>query len=553
MEKEKFDWSLFIRIICALKPNPKKLTIVAIGILASTIISFFQPLVIKVITDDGLVNLNMKTILLFALLLLGLVIIDRLIEVALSFLFSNIRSESELRISTQAFHKLLRVKSTYFIDKNESELINSISTDVNIVSSLIDSYNFMLIGFVFKIISGLSGLLVISPTLTVCVLIVVPIKYFVVRKFSKIRELKTSQYIEKYKKFSSWMSDTINGIIEIKLWNIYKIKNEEFIKNKKTLLESNQQFTMIDSWNMFFEFNLEWIVAVILYICGGMLIINNKLSLGGLFAFISYSSSVTSPISAVLNIKMILAKTMPSAKRLFKFLDLEEEINGSIKTFDIADISFENVHFSYDNKREILSNISFSIPKGYKVAIIGENGSGKSTIINMILRFFNPTSGEIRLGKIDIKDIDLNKYRELFAVVTQDSYLFNKTIKKNIDLENNEDESQLSDIYIKSGVAGYLDKMPKGEHSIIGNNAARLSGGEKQKIAVARALIKDAPFVILDEPTSSFDTKSDQYLHDLIINQMKNKTVILITHKCENLKGIDIVYKVENGKIIRIN
>ena len=552
MEKKKFDWKLLKRIIQYLKPNKKKLTIVAICILITTMIGFFQPLVVKMITDDGLINQNFRVILSSVLLLLGLVLINQFIEVALASLFADIHNESEYRIYSGAFRKLLRLKPEYFTDRNASEVINAMSTDVSTVSSLTDQYNVMLISYMFRIISGLAGLIVISPFLTILVLATVPIKYFTVKKLANIREAKTSEYIGGYRDFASWMSDTISGVKEIKLWNGYQIKEKEFTEKEQGLLKQQKGFTMIGAWNMFVEIFLGWFVSALLYVFGGMLLIHGKLSLGGLFAFISYSSYVTSPISAVLNAKLIMARIMPSARRLFEFLDLGEETSGAVTNITAENITFENVCFSYNDDREVLRNISFSIPKGSKVAIIGPNGSGKSTIIHMLLRFLEPKSGKIEIGKVDIKNMDLNEYRELFSVVSQNPYLFNRTIKENIDLGSSNNEKRLAYVYQKSGVAGYLEKMPNGEDSIIGDNGARLSGGEKQKLAVARALMKDTPYVILDEATSGFDATSDAYLHDVIINEMKDKTVLLITHKYENLEGTDMVYRIEDGEIERI-
>ena len=539
------------RIIRFLNPDKKKITIVATCTIITTILGFFQPLVIKRITDDGLINRNLVIIILSVILLLGIILVNQSIEIALASLFADIHNESEYRLYYRSFRKLLRLKSEYFTDRNASEIISSMSADVSTVSSLTDSYNVALISYMFRIISGLAGLVVISPLLTILVLTMVPIKYVTVKKLAGLRETKTSEYIEKYRDFASWMSDTISGMKEIKLWNSYEIKEKEFNDKEQGLLKQHKRFTMLDAWNMFMEIFLGWFVSAVLYIFGGILLINGKLSLGGLFAFISYSSYVTSPISAVLNIKLIMARIMPSAKRLFEFLDMNEEMSGVITNVDLGDITFENVCFSYD-EREVLADISFLIPIGAKVAIIGPNGSGKSTIINILLRFLDPRSGKVELGRMDINNMDLNAYRELFSVVSQNPYLFSRTIKENIDLGNSNNRKHLAYVYHKSGVAGYLKKMPNGENSIIGDNGARLSGGEKQKLAVARALMKDTPYIILDEASSGFDVESDSYFHDIIINEMKEKTVLLITHKYENLAGMDIIYKIEDGKIERL-
>ncbi len=181
------------------------------------------------------------------------------------------------------------------------------------------------------------------------------------------------------------------------------------------------------------------------------------------------------------------------------------------------------------------------------MAIIGHNGSGKSTILNLLLRFYIPDSGEIRADGTPVSQLDLAGYRSLFSVVSQEPYLFLGNIRDNIDLGGQAAPERVKAAMEASGVMEYIQRMPEGVKTQIGRNGARLSGGEKQKLAVARALLKDAPVVILDEATSGFDVESDAYLHDIIIKGMKEKTVIMITHRRENLAGMDRVYRLENG------
>ena len=212
-------------------------------------------------------------------------------------------------------------------------------------------------------------------------------------------------------------------------------------------------------------------------------------------------------------------------------------------------LEFQNVDFYYDNTRKVLQNITFTIKPGKKIAVIGQNGSGKSTLIKLLLRFYLPSSGTIRINGLDIQNIPLAEYRNLFSVVSQNPYLFMGNIIDNIDLYGNSDENKVHHALHVSGVESYLSRMPQLEKTLIGQNGARLSGGERQKIAVARAILKDSSVVVLDEATSGFDVESNAYLHDIIVNHMKNKTVIMITHHYQNLEGMDEVWKLEDGKL----
>lgn len=209
--------------------------------------------------------------------------------------------------------------------------------------------------------------------------------------------------------------------------------------------------------------------------------------------------------------------------------------------------------FCYEENRPILQGINFTVDPGEKIAIIGQNGSGKSTILNILLRFYLPDAGQVLADGIDVNSLSLESYRSLFSVVSQEPYLFLGDILENADLTGKATPEQLRAALKDSGVASYVTRMPDGEKAQIGRNGAKLSGGEKQKLAVARALLKDAPVVILDEATSGFDVVSDAYLHDIIVNQMQDKSVIMITHHYNNLEGMDKVYRLEDGVLMEVH
>ena len=556
MIMEKNDLKLIKRILTYLPPFKIRLRIIIACLVLSTIVSFFQPLTIKNITDNGMVHKDLQVIIWSVFILLGLVLVNRLLEVMQTKLFTDIHNESEFLLSHQAFSKLLHLKVEYFNDKNNSEVINSIQTDVGNVSSITDRFMVNNVFSIFRVISGIAGLLIISWKLTIVVLAMIPIKYFMVLSLSKRKEKKMEELIECYRDFSAWFDDNIGGVKEIKLWNLYNHRYEIFEKKQKSILRLNKENTMLDTWNVFYEVILEWSVEGILYILGGILIVNGSLTIGGVFAFLSYSSYVTGPISSILNIRYFLSRILPSAKRLFSFLDLKEEENPpnaiEVKK-ENQDIEFKNVSFSYEGNGEVLKDISFAVSKGEKVAIIGANGSGKTTILKLLLKYIEPTSGEIVIGEENIKRINTDTYRSLFSVVSQEPYLFHDTIYNNINLDGNASKEKVEKACRQSGASEFISKLPKKENSMIGRNGARLSGGEKQKLAVARALVKDSPIVILDEATSGYDVESNLYLHNVLLSEFKNKFVIMITHRYDNLEGMDKVYRLSEGRLIRID
>lgn len=543
--------SIIWRTLSYLSPYKKEFAFAGLLLAVSTGIGFLQPLVIQEITDKGMLAQDLQVLCRAVAALALLVLLNQAVEMAQTRLFVNIHNRTYYNIFHQVFQKLMRLKKTYFEDKNNAEILSCLQMDVSQVASITDRYTVMSVTSVFRLISGLIGLLIISWKLTIVVLIMVPLKIVLVRRLSRRQEEAIDQMIESSRDFSQWFGDNLEGVEEIKLWNLFKSRDRAFQAKLEGMLKLQKNNTMIDAWNTLGESLLEWSVTIMLYIVGGILICQGKLSIGSVFAFVSYSWYVTGPISALLNLKMYFARIMPSARRLFKFLDMETESDdgkGTVKGKPPR-VDFKDVTFAYQENRPILRAASFHVEPGEKVAIIGQNGSGKSTIINLLLRFYAPNSGEITADGVPISQFALEDYRSLFSVVSQEPYLFLSDIAENVNLTGQASPERLNAALETSGVADYTERMPEGLKTQIGRNGARLSGGEKQKLAVARALLKDAPIVILDEATSGFDVESDAYLHDVIVNQMEEKSVVLITHRYENLEGIDHVYHLKEGRI----
>ena len=542
---------LLRRTLCYLLPYKREFLVVGLTLVLSTVIGFLQPLVIQRITDSGMMQRDMAVILSSALLLAVLVLGNQAIDLLQTRIFADVHNASYYAIFHQVFEKLLHLKKSYFEDKNSAEILSFLQMDVSQVSSVTDRYTVLSVSYVFRIVSGLIGLFLISWKLALIVLCMVPVKFLLVRGLSKRQEQAMDEMIESSRDFSRWFGDDLNGVDEIKLWDLFQSRDQVFREKQEKVLGVQKRTTMIGGWNSFWEMLLEWSVTILLYVLGGWLICAGSLTIGAVFAFVSYSGYVTGPVSALINLKMYFARIFPSARRLFRFLDMETELDTGttpLKSWP-PKLEFRNVEFWYEEERPILQGVTFSVEPGEKVAIIGQNGSGKSTILNLLLRFYEPKAGQILADGVDVQDIPLEEYRGLFSVVSQEPYLFLGNILENVDLQGDADPDRLEAALRASGVESYLPRLPEKERTQIGRNGARLSGGEKQKLAVARALLKDAPVVILDEATSGFDVESDAYLHDVILHEMKEKTVIMITHHYHNLEGMDRVYRLEEGKL----
>lgn len=306
---------------------------------------------------------------------------------------------------------------------------------------------------------------------------------------------------------------------------------------------------MLGQWNQTIDFLMVEILSSFLYVVGADLMFQFRLTLGSVFAFITYSVYVTGPITTIMNMGYLISGIIPSAKRFFGFMELQEEEAGDVKE-DITfhELSLKNVFFRYDNKDEfLLKNVNLSFSKGSKTAIIGKNGAGKSTLAELLTRMYILQKGKIYLDELEISEIDLCTYRNLISIVGQQIYLFNDSIRNNICLYREIDEDVIIAVCRECGLEEFIREVSL--DYMIGYNGAFLSGGQKQKIALARAIIRNKDILIFDEVTSSVDSISEMQIKALFKERLKDKTVIMITHKTELLREMERFVLLEDGEV----
>jgi len=405
--------------------------------------------------------------------------------------------------------------------------------------SITDGAAFFIVTQVFSITGGIIGLFIINYKMTLLVLIYIPCKYLFMKYLARRRKLYADQYIEDAQKYAKWFGDTVGGVHEIKLFNIADAKKQEFEDKQKKVVLQRKKINLLGVWNASMDTLMIQLLIMVLYIMGANLVFDFKLSVGSVFAFITYSTYVTAPISGILNIGYMLSGIIPSTKRFYEFMDLEEEEErGNALTHPVfGTMELRNVSFSYVSDKPILKNMYIRFEKGSKAALIGKNGTGKSTIIGLITRMYEPDQGKILLNGDDVLSFALSEYREMISVVSQQVYLFDNTIRNNICLYKKKSEEEIMQAVIDSGLKDFIDEVSL-DYSV-GQNGSLLSGGQKQKIAMARALLHDKSIIIFDEATSNTDVYSEMQINNLLHSRLKEKTVIVVTHKQEVLKEVD--------------
>lgn len=542
---------IFRQVWIFVKPHKSAIVIIVICCCLGMTAAFFQPLVVQNLTDKGMLQLNYHSILIYSFALIGIILGQQVLEIIQSQALVKLKKCVIKNLHTVAFGKMMRLKLSYFTVNNSAEIINQLNTDISCVGILLDKGFIYMFNYAFRIITGLVGLFYINWQMALCIIVCIPLKLILLRVFSVKTERVTTKAILKNKKFHSWMADRVMGIKEIKLFGRYEQEIKYFNEIKTEILEYDRTLDLLSVANNSAEALIEGIMTAIYYLIGGYFVCRGNMSVGSVLAFISYSGNVTGPITMLMNIKMLVAQIRPSFVRLQEFFDLEEEKIDGTYVDKPKEIEIEELGFHY-GERCILKKASMKMSIGQRIAVVGENGCGKSTLLHLLLRLYEPESGKILIDGIDSSLIDLKIYRSFFSVVTQTPYLFQESIRKNVDFLGEYTEKEIVDTFDNMGMADLISHFPEGLETMIGVEGANLSGGEKQKIAIVRAVLKNAPILILDEGTTGFDQDSERWLFTKGLDLFRDKLVIFVTHQWKYLGFFDKIYQLENGKVKEI-
>lgn len=536
----------------------KRLFFLSATLLTTSLLTFVRPLIIKGITDDGMLKANMQVIVIYSFLLLCSAILEEVISILQSRQFVKIQNTILLDLYQQAFDKLLKLKKEYFTKHNNTEIINRISTDINSVGIIADRSILFMITYVLSFVGGVVGLFVLNYKMAIIVLLVIPLKAFATIKMSQQNEKISSERIQLHRSFSSWFGDIINGVKEIKLWNLRAATKESLSSRQKELLDVNKKSVLCSCYNQTYTRVLDSLVQCTLYVCGGFLFLHDELSLGSVTAFISYSSYVLGPITSIMSIRYMFSSITPSLKRLNDFFLLDEATQPRLKqgtaTPEIVH-SFELVNISFSHTADVLlKGVSLKGETGDRIAIIGPNGSGKSTLIDLILRFETPHNGKILINGKDAFSFPEDKYWNLFAVVEQEPYFFKDTIRNNLDPRRLHTDSEIIHTLEQCGALPFFQNRCHGDlNEQIHFDANDLSGGERKKMAVARAILKDAPIIIMDEAASDYDAFSEMQLSKMITQYFHQKIILYITHNYNYLDIFSKVYQISNHTLCELS
>lgn len=516
----------------------------------------FNNIIVHFIQNSSSVETGKSQALLFiCLFTIGVFLIKNFFRYFAVHFLAPMRTGIASRIRKQLYDKILNLEVFYFTNQRKGDILTRLTNDVQEVEYGI--LHFLEVAFKepVTILATLITMLVLSPQLTLFVLVILPLSGYIIGRIGKSLKQASTKSQQLQSNINAIVEETISGIRIIKSFTSESFLSKKFeaINNQHNII-GTKMIRRRDLSTPLSEFMGILVVVLVLFIGGRMIIHHTSpLSAEAFIAFIVIFSQIIQPAKAFSNAFYFIQKGMASLNRIEEVLQVENSTEDNAEAVSVNHFSdkieLKNVSFSYGDNT-VLHQINLEIPIGKKLALVGVSGSGKSTLIQLLMRFFDADSGEITLDGKNIKQIKQKDLRNLIALVTQQTTLFNDTVTNNIALGKSINTDKIKDAAEQAFATDFIDKMPQKLDSNIGDNGIKLSGGEQQRLTIARAIYKNAPILILDEATSNLDSNSEKLVQEALFNLLKNKTAVIIAHRLSTVKFADEIVVLKEGNII---
>jgi subfamily B ATP-binding cassette protein MsbA len=453
------------------------------------------------------------------------------------------------------YKKTLELPLSFFSEKRKGDVISRIAGDVNEVQTSFLAILELIVKEPLTIVFTIIAMLAISPQLTLFVFIFIPVSGYIISLIGKQLKKQSTKAQQEQGTFLSTIEETLGGLKVVKGYNSENYFNSVFQNSTQRFFKlSNSIGNRQNLASPASEFMGIMVIAILLWYGGQMVLIEKTLNGASFIAYMGLAYNILTPAKAISKASYGVKRGNAAAERVLEILDQENPITSKADAIEKAsfdsNITIKNINFKYE-KENVLKDFSLEIKKGQTVALVGQSGSGKSTIANLLTRFYDVNEGSIKIDDINIKDMSLHSLRSLMGLVTQDSILFNDTIKANISLGKLDatDEEIIEALKIANAFE-FVSELPLGIYTNIGDSGNKLSGGQKQRLSIARAVLKNPPIMILDEATSALDTESEKFVQVALENMMQNRTSIVIAHRLSTIQKADLIVVMQKGKIV---
>ena len=569
MKVEKIDdfGGTLKRIVRTLKRFRIMIALIIIFAIGSTIFSIIGPRIMGNATTEifngviskfsGGAGINYNSLASILFLLGILYVTSAIFSYVQQVLMANVGQKYTYILRKKIAHKLNRLPMNYF-DKNQAgEILSTITNDVDMMNQGIIQTVPQLVTTVTSVIGIIIMMLTINFTMTLIAVCIVPISLalmvFIVKRSQK--------HFENHQKYLA----RVNGSVEemysghnvIKAFNVENKMLDNFSKENEELCMAAWKSNFISGLMhplMVFLGNIGYVVIAII---GGIFCIKNKITVGNIQSFITYTRNLTNPIGQMAQVFNVVQASVAAAERIFKFLDEEEEIETTTTKVDLAKVKgkveFKHVHFGYNKDKIVINDFNALVTPGQKIAIVGPTGAGKTTIVKLLMRFYSVNSGAILVDDININDYDRSDLRTIFGMVLQDTWMFNGTVMENLKFGRlDATDEEVIEAAKTANVHHFINTLPDGYKMVMNEETSNISQGQKQLLTIARAILANPKILILDEATSSVDTRTEILIQNAMDKLMKGRTSFIIAHRLSTIQNADLILVMDKGDIVEV-
>ena len=538
----------------------KTLIMIFIFILIDSVIVLLGPYLIGravniMSENNGKVDFNILSIIVIVLLISYLT--DAAINLFQGFAMASSSQRIVMTMRNNLFLKLQKLPMAFFDKNSHGDIMSRLSNDVDNVSSTISQSSIQLMSGLIAIIGSFIMMIILSPILTVASLITVPLVFLLTRSIAKRTGKLFKAQQNELGKLNGQIEETISGIYIVKAFNHEDIAVAQFNEINQRLCDVGLKAQILSGFLMPIMNVINNIGFAAVAGVGGVLAVENMITIGVIASFLSYSRQFVRPLNNMANIFNTLQSAVAGAERVFEILDASDEVQDAQNPKELNEskghVQFYNVYFGYTKDVEILKNINFEAKTGESIALVGPTGAGKTTIVNLLTRFYDVTSGEIYIDGVDIRKYTRDSLRRTFGIVLQDTYLFSESIKDNIKYGNlDATDLEVINAAKMANAHEFIKRLPNGYETLLSESGSNLSQGQRQLLAIARAILTNPSVLILDEATSSVDTRTELRIQEAMLKLMHGRTSFIIAHRLSTIRDASRIMVIDDGGIIEM-
>ena len=556
-ERPRVTREILVRILRMLQPYWRRGGIVLVCLAATAVVGLAPPLLIRSLIDDALPHGNTRLLIMLTAGMVAFPLVGGLISVLQSWYSNYVGQRMMLDLRNQLYQHMTTLSLRFFTNTKTGEIMSRLNNDVGGVQDSVTGSLISIVNNVFILASTLGIIFKMNWQLSLLAICLLPLFVLPTRRVGRIRHDIARDTQRRYAELTAFMEETlsISGYLLMKTFTRDKTQIERFRAKNQEIFALSMRRAIVGRWFFMMTQTIGSIGPALIYLVGGLLVIRGSLTIGTIVAFVALLGRLYGPVAQLASVHVDFMTALALFHRIFEYMDLNREIEDRPNARRLAEvqgrITFDQVGFAYRADIPALRGVSFDVEPGQLAALVGPSGAGKTTITYLVPRFYDPTSGEVRIDGHDLRGLELESVRHSLGVVTQETFLFHTTLRENLLYARDDaTDEEIVAACKAANIHDFINSLPEGYETIVGERGYRLSGGEKQRVAIARVILKDPRILIMDEATSSLDSHSEALIQAALQPLLRGRTSLVIAHRLSTILAADVILVVDRGQLV---